>query len=157
MLAVMAGTNLMQSLGSEGRIWLDPFISHGRVVGVDSGDNITVLENGHVVRIRLSGIRCPELTQPHGIEARRFTTEMVLNREIEIVGEGPRPGRRAIILVRDVADNQSLNWKLVEAGLAWWDRKERPDDETLSRLENEARKAKRGLWSDTVQPRGEGN
>ena len=44
-------------------------------------------------------------------------------------------------------DGKNLNQELVNAGLAWWYRKY-SNDETLGELEEEARKAKRGLWND---------
>jgi endonuclease YncB( thermonuclease family) len=45
-------------------------------------------------------------------------------------------------------DGRNLNHELVKAGYAWWYRKYAPHDRELERLEEEARGAKRGLWSD---------
>jgi endonuclease YncB( thermonuclease family) len=36
----------------------------------------------------------------------------------------------------------------VRCGLAWWYRRYAPSDRRLERLENEARRARLGLWSD---------
>jgi len=44
-------------------------------------------------------------------------------------------------------DGRSLNQELVRAGYAWWFRRY-SNDETLARLEAEARAAKVGLWAD---------
>ena len=44
-------------------------------------------------------------------------------------------------------DGRDLSVELVKAGLAWHYKKY-SDDEELARLEDEVRKAKRGLWSE---------
>jgi hypothetical protein len=44
-------------------------------------------------------------------------------------------------------DGKLLNHELVGQGMAWWYRKYAPADRELERLEQEARAAKRGLWS----------
>ena len=44
-------------------------------------------------------------------------------------------------------DGTNLNRELVKAGLAWWYRKY-SKDESLGALEEEAKTAKRGLWTD---------
>jgi micrococcal nuclease len=44
-------------------------------------------------------------------------------------------------------DERSLNREMVSSGMAWWYRKYAANDQTLARLESEARQAKRGLWS----------
>jgi micrococcal nuclease len=45
-------------------------------------------------------------------------------------------------------DGRNLNHEIVKAGFAWWFRRYAPGDETLERLEKEARQARRGLWVD---------
>jgi hypothetical protein len=54
--------------------------------------------------------------------------------------------RRSIALVV-LPDGRILNNELVRSGFAWWFRRYAPTDETLERLEAEARQARRGLWS----------
>ena len=44
-------------------------------------------------------------------------------------------------------DGKELNRELVQAGLAWWYRKY-SDDKSLGKLEADAKKNRRGLWSD---------
>jgi len=44
-------------------------------------------------------------------------------------------------------DGRTLNRELVKAGLAWWYQRY-SEDESLGRLEAEARAAKRGLWTE---------
>jgi micrococcal nuclease len=44
-------------------------------------------------------------------------------------------------------DGLNLNGKLIWQGWCWWYRKYAPGDTVLEGLENEARAAKKGLWS----------
>lgn len=46
-------------------------------------------------------------------------------------------------------DGLNLNQDLVRAGLAWWHERYARKDAMLRDLEQEARDAKRGLWSDS--------
>lgn len=119
----------------------------GKVVGVSDGDTIKVLRLGKQVRVRLSGIDCPEKRQAFGKRAKRFTSDLVfakivtvkvmdIDRYKRIVGE--------VIL----EDGTNLNHALVRAGLAWWYQRYAPDDKKLERLEQTARQKKRGLWAD---------
>jgi endonuclease YncB( thermonuclease family) len=45
-------------------------------------------------------------------------------------------------------DGRNLNQELVPAGLAWWYERYARRETVLRDLEQEARDAKRGLWSD---------
>ncbi|MGH7183504.1 MAG: thermonuclease family protein [Nitrospiraceae bacterium] len=45
-------------------------------------------------------------------------------------------------------DGTHVNYILVKEGLYWWHRKYAPGNSKLERLETEARKAHRGLWTD---------
>jgi hypothetical protein len=47
-------------------------------------------------------------------------------------------------------DGRNLNHEIVRAGFAWWYRQYARGDETLERLEREARDARRGLWADSA-------
>lgn len=117
------------------------------VVGVIDGDTIDILHNGKAQRIRLYGIDCPEKGQPFGKVAKWATSALVFGRTVTVQGHGKDKYKR---LVADVllADDTSVNHKLVKDGWCWWYRKYAPDDAVLEALETEAREAKRGLWID---------
>jgi len=51
----------------------------------------------------------------------------------------------ADVLLRD---GTNVNHTLVKQGWCWWFRKYAPGNTVLEGLENEARKAKKGLWAD---------
>ncbi len=118
----------------------------GRVIGVKDGDTVVLLINKREVTVRLQGVDCPEKRQAFGERAKQFTSDFCFGKTISLDSTGvDRYGRvlGAIIL----EDGRNLNVELVRAGMAWW-YKRYSKDETLERLENEARAQRIGLWSD---------
>jgi endonuclease YncB( thermonuclease family) len=125
----------------------------GRVVGVHDGDTITVLRDGKGVKVRLYGVDAPEEEQAFGTVAKHFTSSMSFDKTVTVlVHDTDRDGR----LVGEVLlpGGRSLNESVVRSGLAWWYQYYAPHDTTLARLEQDARTAHRGLWSDphTIPP-----
>jgi len=118
----------------------------GKVVGVTDGDTIKVLRNGKEVKVRLFGIDCPEKGQAFGTKANQETSDLAFGKEVTVIEHGTdRYGRT----LGDVIfhDGKNLNQEQVQSGLAWWYKKY-STDQTLERLEAEAREAKRGLFAD---------
>ena len=56
----------------------------GEVVSIADGDTITVLRAKTPVKIRLSGIDCPERGQAFGKKAKQFTSGMVFRKIVRI-------------------------------------------------------------------------
>jgi endonuclease YncB( thermonuclease family) len=139
--------------GHAGETW------RGKVVGVTDGDTITVLRGKKKVRVELHAIDCPELDQPFGKQARRYTLK-VLRREVlvEVVSRDRRgiigrveveePSGKMPPHVTSMGDGKwSLNRQLVSAGLAWDRSKWRRQTEAL------VRQQARGLFgSETAIP-----
>ncbi len=122
-----------------------------RVVEVADGDSFTLRKGAVSEEIRLFGIDCPERTQPFSNKARRVTRKMLGRGSIRVEEVGQdRYGRR---LAWVYLDSLCLNRYLVAEGLAWHFTRY-SDDPALARLERIARKAERGLWSqsDPVPP-----
>jgi len=119
----------------------------GKVVRVIEGDTLEVIHKGVAERVRLNGIDCPERGQAYGRRAKQFTSQRVFGKQVTVKTYGLDKGRRTMGEVI-LPGGMSLNSELVKAGLAWWNRKSAPHDETLKRLEEEARNKKRGLWAD---------
>lgn len=118
----------------------------GPVVSILDGDTIEVLHNARAERIRLNGIDCPEKGQAYGNKAKQFTSTLAYGKEVTIqVLRKDRHGRTVGDVV--LPDGTNVSRELVKAGLAWWYR-QYSKDESLGALEQEAREAKRGLWSD---------
>lgn len=119
----------------------------GKVVRVIEGDTLEVMHKGLAERVRLNGIDCPERGQAYGRRAKQFTSQRVFGKQVTVKTHGLDKGGRTMGEVI-LPGGMSLNRELVKAGLAWWNRKSAPHDETLKRLEEEARNKKRGLWAD---------
>ncbi len=120
----------------------------GEVSGVADGDSLRVYFEGEHQRVRLFGIDCPELDQAYGEEAKRFTRERMLGREVRLrIEDRDRYGRlvATVYYREDVpeAPERNLNAELVEAGWAWAYR-EYGDD--YVEQEAQARAVPRGLW-----------
>jgi endonuclease YncB( thermonuclease family) len=119
----------------------------GKVVGVSDGDTIKVLRAGKQVKVRLSGIDCPEKRQAFGKRAKRFTSDLVFAKEVTVKVIDIDRYKRIVGEVI-LKDGTSLNHELVRSGLAWWYQRYAPDDKELERLEKIARENQRGLWAD---------
>ena len=119
------------------------FAWDGKVVSVSDGDTIKVLKDGKQVKIRLAAIDCPEKGQPYGKKAKQFTVSMVAGKIVKIwETDTDRYGR---IVGFVFIDDKNLNKELLKAGLAWHYKQYSRDPE-LTKLEFQARSAKRGLW-----------
>lgn len=60
------------------------FAWSGKVVGVSDGDTITVMHDGRGEKIRLYGIDCPENRQVFGKKAKKFTSDIVFGKVVEV-------------------------------------------------------------------------
>jgi endonuclease YncB( thermonuclease family) len=116
----------------------------GRVVSIADGDTITVLVDTTQYRIRLSDIDAPERRQPWGTRARQMLSSMVFSKAVVVKPQTiDRYGRT---VGRVFADDLDVNAEMVRQGFAWVYRRY-SKDVALLRLEEEARAAGRGLWS----------
>ena len=120
----------------------------GKVLSVQDGDTITVQRDGEQVRIGLYGIDCPEGGQAFGKKAKQFTSDMVLGKVVKVAPVVVDERGRTVALV--TTSEHLVNEEVVNAGLAWVYTRycDKPICERWKVLEQEARGAKRGLWSD---------
>ena len=121
-------------------------------MGVSDGDTIDVLTSANrKVRLRLSGVDCPETGQPFGANAKKFVSERVGGRMVRVVEtDRDRYGR----IVAEVYDGtpMTLNVALVEAGLAWHYKQYAADRTDIAAAEQRARTQLRGLWGGSHRP-----
>lgn len=117
----------------------------GKVVAIADGDTLTVLVDKVGVKIRLDGIDAPERAQPFGTRSREKLSELVFGKTVRVVTKGSDRYGRTIGVV--FIDGENVNAKMIESGLAWHYKRYSTDAE-LDRLERDARREKRGLWSD---------
>jgi endonuclease YncB( thermonuclease family) len=119
----------------------------GKVIGVIDGDSIAVIHDGKGEHIRLWGIDCPEKGQDFGTKAKQATSALVFGKVVEVQPVTRDRYGRTVAFVR-VGDTL-VNEELIRQGLAWVFTRYcgRPICQEWKKLEEQARKAKRGLWS----------
>ena len=117
----------------------------GKVISVTDGDTIKVLVNKESVTVRLEGIDAPESKQSFGNKSKEALSRLVAGKTVTVKKTGTDKYKRTlgVVIVGDV----DANAKMIEDGWAWHFKKYN-DEERLAKLEDAARKAKRGLWAD---------
>ncbi len=120
----------------------------GRVVAVADGDTLTILDASRQQhRIRLAEIDAPEKRQPFGQRSKQSLSGLCFGREAVIEDRGHDRYGRAIGRVSCGGIDTSA--EQVRRGMAWvFDRY--ATDRTLYAIQDEARAARRGLWSDAA-------
>lgn len=117
----------------------------GKVIGVTDGDTIKVLVNKETVTVRLEGIDAPESGQSYGKKSKEALAEIVAGKTVTVKKTGTDKYKRTLGIV--IVGDADANAKMIEDGWAWHFKKYN-DEERLAKLEDAARKAKRGLWAD---------
>ena len=124
----------------------------GRVVRIADGDTITVLDSTDTQhRIRLEGIDAPESHQAFGTRSKKSLSEMVFGKDVTVVYQ--KTDQYGRLVGKILLDGKDINLEQVKAGMAWhykeYQREQTPEDRELyAAAEEEARKARRGLWED---------
>jgi endonuclease YncB( thermonuclease family) len=135
----------------------------GRVVSIADGDTITVLDSDHQQhKIRLSGIDAPEKKQPFGQKSKEHLSQLVFNKQVNVVWTKRDRYQRIIgkvmvaepsCLRPDCPKTLDAGLSQISVGLAWWYRQyardQSPEDRQRYELaESEAKARKAGLWSE---------
>jgi len=117
----------------------------GKVTGVHDGDTITVLTPANKqYKIRLGEIDTPESKQPWGTNAKKGLSDLVFGKEVRVVVQNAdRYGRT---VGRVYVGSVDVNLEMAKSGNAWVYR-QYAKDQALFKAEDEAKAAKRGLWS----------
>lgn len=98
--------------------------------------------NGDTIKVRFSGVDAPEKKQPFSREATEFVTSKLKDQKVTLRCEGQSFDRRVCAVS---VGNADVGADLVRMGYAWDAPKHSKG--RYQTLENEARAAKRGLWS----------
>lgn len=130
----------------------------GRVVRIADGDTITLLDSTNAQhRIRLQGIDAPESHQDFGAQSKKSLSDMIFDKDVNAICDKTDQYGRQVCKI--VFDDKDINLEQVKAGMAWhykdYEREQSPTDrEIYAHAEDEARRARRGLWSDVnpVEP-----
>jgi endonuclease YncB( thermonuclease family) len=123
----------------------DENVLYGRVVSVADGDTFKAKIQGTALQFRMSDIDAPEKDQPYGEEARARLKAALDGKDVVMlrVGNDTTYGR---LVVHVWIGTLHVNRELVALGAAWF-YTEYAHDDCLYQVEQEARDAKRGLWS----------
>lgn len=118
-----------------------------KVIGVVDGDTIAVLDkNKKTIKIRLANIDAPEKAQAFGNRAKQFAENKIKGKMVKLRIHSKDQYDRYIaeVFLNDV----NINKEIVKNGFAWAYRDFLKDKDYIV-LEEQAKKMKRGLWSDT--------
>lgn len=117
----------------------------GQVVGVTDGDTVRLLVDRQEIRVRLDQIDAPEKGQAFGDRSKQSLSDLVYGKTVRAATQGEDRYGRTIATI--YAGELNANAEQVRRGMAWVYRKYARDP-ALYGIEEEARAARRGLWSD---------
>ena len=120
----------------------------GKVVGVSDGDTLTLLvpdgASFKQVKVRLGEIDTPESKQPYGERAKQTLSDLAFGKQARVVVQDTDKYGRTV--GRVYVGGVDVNAEMIRQGAAWAYR-QYLKDQSLLRLEAEAKAAKRGLWA----------
>lgn len=120
----------------------------GPVVSITDGDTLVVLQDRRQIRIRLVEIDAPERGQPFGTRSKQSLAALCAGKAARV--QWKSVDRYDRILGRVYCDGVDVNAEQVRRGMAWvYD--EYVTDRSLYNVQNAAKAARLGLWSDKVQ------
>lgn len=119
----------------------------GKVVAIKDGDTFEIMHQEKPVVVRLGHIDCPERSQPYGKQSKQFAAALCFGKQVKVVAGTKKDRYKRIVAEVYVNDSININKELVKAGLAWHF-KQYSNDSSYYRLEQIARKNKKGLWQD---------
>jgi micrococcal nuclease len=119
----------------------------GKVIGIKDGDTVVVLDSlNYQTTLRLAEVDCPEKSQAFGTKAKQFTSDEIYLKQIKyIVTDIDKYGRSIAKIYYD--NNKYLSEEIIRNGFGW-QYKKYSTSKLLAKLEEEARKNKKGLWID---------
>ena len=119
----------------------------GKVVGISDGDTLTLLvpdgTSFKQVKVRLGEIDTPERKQPYGTRAQQTLSELAFNQQARVVVQDTDKYGRTV--GRVYVGGVDVNAEMIRQGAAWAYR-QYLKDQSLLKLEADAKAAKRGLW-----------
>lgn len=123
----------------------------GKIVGVYDGDTATLLDSDKTQwKFRFNGIDAPEMKMDFGNKSKQHLSDLIFGKEVTVIYNKVDKYGRFVgkILVGGV----DANLEQIKAGMAWHykkyqDEQTPADQEAYAKAEEEARAAKRGLWS----------
>ncbi|WP_430434282.1 thermonuclease family protein [Methyloversatilis sp.] len=116
------------------------------VVGVTDGDTLTALsEQREQIKIRIAEIDAPESRQPFGAASKRSLSDLCFKVRAEIRPQ--KTDRYGRTVARVTCRGEDASAHQVRTGMAWVFERY-ASDRSLFRLQDDAKAAGRGLWSE---------
>lgn len=124
---------------------------NGRVMSIDDGDTIIVLDGDRTYKIRLQGIDAPEAGQAFGDRSRQNLSDLAFGKQVEV--ESYKRDRYGRTVAKVLLAGEDICLQQIKAGMAWHykyyqNEQSVTDRELYATAEDEARAKGRGLWSD---------
>ena len=124
----------------------------GRIVGINDGDTVTLLDaNQRQYKIRLTGIDAPEKKMPFGQRSMEHLSDLIFSKDVQVETEKLDCYGRTLGKV--LFDRKDINLAMINAGLAWHYKKYQREQSASDRLlylhaEDPARQQRIGPWRD---------
>lgn len=150
LLLVLAGFVYRQAfLGTQSELPVagdcDYFVE---VIAVSDGDTFTGRTgDNEEVRFRIQGIDAPELSQAFSRKSRDYLAGLIQGKRVCIKVQREEDGFGRPVVYAFTPDNRDVGAEMIKAGMAWHFKKYDSSD-LYSKLEEEARAGKVGLWRD---------
>ena len=118
----------------------------GKVVAIADGDTFTLLlADNTTKKIRLHGVDAPERKQPFGTVARQRLSELIFSKPVSVQQTDVDQYGRVVGIA--YVNGASVNEEMLRSGLVWH-YTEYDKNPKWTQLEQDARRAKVGLWQD---------
>ena len=117
------------------------------LLGIGSGDTLTVLDKNQTVRIRLACIDAPEPRQPQAVQSARALKQLCAGKNIQYQTLFTNRQKQAIAIVH--CHGVNINRQQVKTGMAWADGSCK-EDPAFPALQEAARKARIGIWQSPI-------
>lgn len=126
-----------------------------KVTRVYDGDTILCVGNDTTLKVRLVGIAAPEtsknkrdLGQPYSQQAKKYLTDLVLNKNVDVKGYGVDKYNR--LLGAMFQDSKNINLEMIKESLAEVYRGKPPKGfniDLYNAAEKGTKEASKGMWS----------
>lgn len=120
------------------------FAIEGKVINISDGDTIKILtKDKQQIKVRLYGIDAPEKKQVYGEKSRKFLSNLIAGKIVEVKEKGKDKYKRTLGIVYH--NGRDINAQMVSNGYAWAFVKY---SDMYTNEELIAKNKKLGLWQD---------
>lgn len=117
---------------------------------VVDGEDIAVLSQGHLVKVKLIGVAAPDKDQSYAGIARQHLSDLILNKYVVVRYSALREG---YIVGQILLEKMDVGAQMLRDGVGWYNKS---DEANLSEIERQvyqgsqdaARHERRGLWQE---------